>query len=309
MYPGIELRLLWYAIAVADTLNFTHAADRVHTSQPSLSRQILKLERDIGVELFRRTKRWVELTPAGHRFVEEARKSVAHAERAVAAAKQIKSERRETYTIGYCAFIDLHFLSAIRRMKPIGTAHFVYRNALYAEIVAGLQAHEWEAAFMVVPVREADLVVVPLFREPLAAAIPATHPLTKKRELELSDLRDETIILAPKSFGPAFRDQLLAPLEEAGVHLPANHEAGNPHEALHLVGEGFGVTLGQQSVLESAKEDIAVRRIRGTSTLVETALVFHGENDSPILKTFVEAVRHTSDSYMSGRGRSLPISA
>jgi DNA-binding transcriptional LysR family regulator len=309
MYPGaVELRLLRYVVVVAEELNFTRAAERLNTSQPSLSRQISKLEQDIGVELFRRTRRWVEPTPAGLRFVAEARRALVHAERAVLLAQQIKEDRRESYTVGYCAFIDVRFLATLRRMKPIGSAHFILRNAVYAEIVDKLMAHEWEAALMVLPVREAELVSEPLMREPLAAALPVSHPLSRKREVELSDLRGEPVVLAPKCFGPGFRDFLLTPLEKAGIH-PARHEAASAHEALHLVAEGFGITLGQQSVMSSAKEQVSICRIKGIPREVETGIVYHKDNDSPLLKKYLEAVRHTRDRYVAERGRELPISA
>jgi DNA-binding transcriptional LysR family regulator len=95
----IELRVLRYAVAVAETLNFTAAAERVNTSQPSLSRQIQQLEKDVDAQLFRRTKRWVEVTPAGRRFVAEARKAITHAERAAVLVRQVSVERRETYLV------------------------------------------------------------------------------------------------------------------------------------------------------------------------------------------------------------------
>jgi len=308
MYPGIvELRLLRYVVVVSEELNFTRAAERLHTAQPSLSRQISNLEKDIGVQLFRRTKRWVEPTPAGLRFVTEARRALAHAERAVELARQINYGRRETYTVGYCAFIDLHFLSALRRMKPIGSAHFVFRSAPYSDIIAKLLAHEWEAAFVLLPLHEAELVAEPLLREPLAAAVPASHPLARRRELALTDLIGEPIVLAPKSFGPGFRDYLLDPLQKAGVETI--HEAASAHEALHMVSEGFGITLGQESVLSSARESIAVRRVKGVRKEVETGVVYHKDNDSPLLASFLEAVREVRDRYLEDERREVKISA
>jgi DNA-binding transcriptional LysR family regulator len=237
------------------------------------------------------------------------RKAIVHAERAAELARGVGVDERESYTIGYCAFIDLRFLAAIKRIKPIGPAHFVYHSAAYAEIVTKLEAHEWEAALMPLPVREKELVAEALFREPLASALPASHSLAKKREIELSDLRDESIILAPKCFGPGFRHQLIAPLEAAGVHWPVDHEATSPLEALHLVADGVGVTLAQQSVLESAPKGVVVRPIKGIQTEIETGIVFHCENDSLILAAFLDAVRETRARYLSVRGRELPISA
>jgi DNA-binding transcriptional LysR family regulator len=309
MYPGaVELRLLRYVVTVAEELNFTRAAERLNTSQPSLSRQILELEKSLGVELFHRSKRWVELTPAGRRFASEARRALVHAERAAVAAKQIKQTARATYTVGYCPCLDLRFLSALRRIRPIDSTHFVLRNADYSELVAKVVTHEWEAALMLLPVREPELAAESLFREPLSAAVPASHPLAKKRELDVTDLRGEPILLAPRCYGPAFGDYLLHQLEQAGTHV-MSHEAASPHEALHLVEEGFGIALAQESVLSAAKEHIALCRIKGSNTEVETGVVFHEENDSPSLQKFLDAVRHIRDRYLQQHPRDLRISA
>lgn len=305
MYPGIELRLLRYAVAVAETLSFSQAASLLNTSQPSLSRQILKLEQELGVKLFDRTKRWVELTPAGRGFVQEARKAIAHAERAEAIAKQLSHEQRVKHTIGYCACLDLRFLSAVRRMRQPSDTEFVYRSAPYEDLVRSLLAHECEAAMMVLPVRESELVAEASLREPLAVGLPASHPLTKKREVHIEDLGELPVILPTKCFGPAVCDHLLAPLRSAGVTLSINDEPTGPLEALHLVAEGFGMTLGQPSVLGTAKEGVVVRRITNVRHQIETGVVFHRDNDSSRLKMFLETVQRARNVYAVD----LPISA
>lgn len=309
MYPGIELRLLRYAVAVAETLSFSQAADRLNTSQPSLSRQILKLEEELGVKLFDRTKRWVELTPAGRGFVQEARKAIAHSERAEAIARQLSHEHRVKHMIGYSACLDLKFLSAVRRMRQPSDTEFVYRSAHYEDLVRSLLAHECEAAMMVLPVRESELIAEPSLREPLAVALPASHSLTKKREFQIEDLAELPVILPTKCFGPAVCEHLLAPLRSACISFSVNDEPTGPLEALHLVAEGFGVTFGQPSVLATAKEGVAVRRLPNVRLVIETGVVFHRDNDSPVLRIFLEAVRRTRDAYVAEHCRDLPISA
>lgn len=308
MYPGaVDLRVLQYVVAVAEELSFTRAAKRLHTAQPSLSRQILELERTIGVELFRRSKRWVELTPAGVRFAAEARRALVHAERAVSVSKQITNLGRATYTVGYCPCIDLHFLSAIRRMRPIGGTHYALKNANYSELVSKLLSHELEAALMLLPINEEELVTKPLFREPLSAALPVSHPLTKTDELVMTDLRREPILLTPGCYGPAFSEYLLNQFERTGAYV-TTHEAAGPHEAVHLVAEGFGIALAPESVLAATKERVAVCRIKGAIE-IETGIVYHEENDSPILQKLLEILRQIRDRYITNRDRRLPISA
>ena len=114
MYPGIELRLLRYVVAVADELHFTRAALRLHVAQPSLSRQMRDLENDLGVELFDRTNCHVHLTQAGRMFVKEAAKALSRSEPAAHLAKTSSRSKKETVSIGYSPNINLQLLSIIR---------------------------------------------------------------------------------------------------------------------------------------------------------------------------------------------------
>src|SRR6266481_4480929 len=99
MYPGIELRLLRYVVAVAEELHFSRAAAKLHVAQPSLSKQIRDLEDELGIKLFERNKRKVQLTPAGSAFVVEAREALLHSQRAVHAAKA--SDRSNRFVLGH----------------------------------------------------------------------------------------------------------------------------------------------------------------------------------------------------------------
>ncbi len=115
MYPGVELRLYRYVAVLAEELNFTRAALRLHVAQPSLSEQIRELESYLGAQLFERTKRDVRLTAAGEAFRAEARLTLFHADRAVQGApRSAKGQYRGPWSIGYSPLIDLRILSKVR---------------------------------------------------------------------------------------------------------------------------------------------------------------------------------------------------
>ncbi len=309
MYPGVELRLLRYAVAVGEELHFGRAAQRLHVSQPSLSKQILQLEDYLGFKLFIRTKRSVELTPAGRTFVAEARKALHYSERAVELARKAEQQEHECLTIGYPAFIDLHFLSAIRRMKPVGSERPMYKSSYTAEIVAKLLNDEWHAGFVILPLVERDLAITPLLREPLALAIPKSHPLARIQKLVPADLSNAPLILPSRRFNPQFHDHILSRLTAAGVAPLLAHEVTNPHESLHLVSEGLGVAIAQLSVLESGRRDVVVRIFSDTTLVVETAIASHRGNDSPALKLLLEAVADTRDEYVEQQGQQIKLFA
>src|SRR5215475_1494070 len=117
MYPGVELRLYRYVAALAEELNFTQAAIRLHVSQPTLSQQIRDLEQDLGIKLFDRSKggQRVALTAAGEAFSTEARLTLLHAARAVEAARAAKEQHKGPWNIGYSPLIDFRILRKIRQ--------------------------------------------------------------------------------------------------------------------------------------------------------------------------------------------------
>ena len=309
MYPGIELRLLRYAVAVAEELHFGRAAQRLHVSQPTLSNQILQLEDYLGFKLFIRTKRSVELTAAGRTFVAEAKKALHYSQRAVDLAKKAERGEHETLTVGYSPQIDLHFLSELRRMKPIGSERPVYKSSFTAEIVSKLLSHEFHAGLVIMPVVERELAVTPLLREPLALALPGGHPLGKKAKIGLRDLTDEPLIFAPRRFNPHFHDHLVSLFWAAGVTPVIAHEVTNPHEALHLVSVGLGIAIAQVSVLQPAKRDVVVKTFADEHLIVETAIACHRNAASPVLKLFTEAVVQTRNAFLAQKGRQIQISA
>ncbi len=225
MYPGVELRLLRYVVVLAEELNYSRAAQRLHTAQPSLSKQILRLEHYLGFKLFRRNRRWVEITPGGRKFVEDARKALHYADQAEERGKKADREEHDTLIVGYSAFIDLHFVSAIRQMKALTfeQARPTFKSSNTAEIIAKLLSHEWHVGLVVLPVIEDELTVTPLLREPVAIALPESHPLARRRQIGLRDLRDEALILPPRRFNPHFHDYLLAQCRSR--HCPRSHES------------------------------------------------------------------------------------
>ncbi len=309
MYPGVELRLLRYAVAVSEELHFGRAAQRLHVSQPSLSKQIQQLEDYLGFKLFIRTKRSVELTTAGRTFVAEAKKALHYSERAVELAKKAEQQEHETLTIGYSPFIDLHFLSAIRRMKPLGSERPIFKSSFTAEIVGKLLSHEFHAGLVIIPVVERELAVTPLLREPLGLAVPEAHSLGRKAKIGLRDLADEPLILAPRRFNPHFHDYLVSRFRAVGVAPAIAHEVTSPHEALHLVSEGLGIAIAQTSVLQSEGKGLAVKTFADKHLVVETAIASHRSYDAPTLKLFTEAVVQVGSAYLSREGRRVEIPA
>jgi len=160
MYPGIELRLLRYAVAVAEELSFSRAAERLHISQPSLSKQIRELEESLDSKLFYRTKRDVAVTETGVLFVEEARKALLHSEQA---ANVVRSFRPSTHLqIGYSPYVNPDLIAAIWSFPEtvLPDLTILLKSYFTRRQLSKLQDGKIDAALVMLPVMGADLVIV-----------------------------------------------------------------------------------------------------------------------------------------------------
>jgi DNA-binding transcriptional LysR family regulator len=190
---AFDFRALRYFVAVAEELHFTRAAERLYIAQPALSEQIRRLEGELGVELFRRTTRKVELTAAGEEFLSRARRILAEADEALADAS--RAARGETGSIrvgtGATAGVELvpSVLHAFREARP--QVHLDLRQIDWEDTSGGLRDGSVDAAFVWLPVGHEGLSFATLHEEPRVVALEAGHPLAAERELRMEQVVDE----------------------------------------------------------------------------------------------------------------------
>ena len=293
MYPGVELRVLRYVIAVAEELHFSRAALRVHVAQPSLSKQIRELECDLGVKLFDRTNRHVQLTHAGRIFVKEATKALAHAERAVLLARATNSVETDSILVGYTPRINPRVLSIARNLslsyKPQLNLTFVSSHTL--DQVQALLQGTIHAGLVTLPVRNESLVVKSLVREPLAVVVPESHSLASKRELRTTELRDLPVILRARRLHPASYDHLQKLFRRVGYSPNVVQEVTTEAEALYMVAEGMGIAFMKISAIPLECPGIVYRRFREPSLIEETGIAYRRDNRSSKILGFITLVR------------------
>jgi len=179
----MELRHLKYFVAVAEELNFTRAAARLHTSQPSLSQQIRQLEAELGIALLERSRQYVALTSAGRIYLREAKDILARIEHSGRLAKQAADGRAGDLSIGTFAAADVRILPALR---PLVAAHLPHlRLVLHSKYaidpLAGLLAGTLDVAFMRGPIDSDQLDIRELLRERIVVMLPAHHPLARRK--------------------------------------------------------------------------------------------------------------------------------
>ncbi|WP_116043337.1 LysR family transcriptional regulator [Amycolatopsis palatopharyngis] len=246
----MELRHLRYVIAIAEELHFGRAAERLRVAQPSLSRQVRQLERDLGVQLFARTSRRVELTPAGIAFVAAARHTLAAAEESRTAARQAAAGVVGTAVLGFVASAAVDILPRVvpAHRSARSQVRLSLREMTTEEQVPALLDGEIDVGIGrdLEPLDE--LRIESLHREPLIAALPQDHHLHHRRRLSMADLRGSPFVTLPRQRVPRAWDKTLQMCRQAGFVPSFTQEANQFVTLLALVAAGLGVAVVPASV-------------------------------------------------------------
>ncbi|MEV6100688.1 LysR substrate-binding domain-containing protein [Nocardia sp. NPDC051981] len=278
----LHMRHLRYFVAVAEELNFTRAAVRVHVAQQSLSAQIRQLEQQIGVTLFVRSTRTVELTAAGVAFLADARALLAAAGTAVDRARALERGEHEQLTLGFLEGAALTLtdpiLSAFRQRHP--GARLELRQFAYNDPSAGLCGGEVDVAFVRLPISAPELDFMPLFSEPVVVALPPGHRLADRTVVSAQDLLDEPIL------GSACADRAWNSFWELDSHrggraAPVVSRSTTLLEEMHKVMAGVGIVVTAAAcrwltfpgvklvpIADAAPSRVAVGRRRGRSSVL-----------------------------------------
>ncbi|NUO40534.1 MAG: LysR family transcriptional regulator [Streptomyces sp.] len=228
----MELRQLAYFVTVAEELHFGRAAERLHIVQSAVSQQIQRLERELGAELFDRSPRRVRLTAAGERLLPEARTVLAAAERARAAVAPPPGLRIGTST-GLGEHLD-RVLAAFTRRAPEVPVELV--SLPVAERLAQVAGGQLDAAFVRAVEPVPGVRVLPLWSDPLVAALPAGHPLAARSEIGVEELAGLPLALTDRRTNPALVDLVVGACHEAGFEPPPGPVNGSLQDTLATIG-------------------------------------------------------------------------
>jgi DNA-binding transcriptional LysR family regulator len=242
---GMELRQLRYLVALADELSFTRAARRANVAQPALSRQIARLEAELGVPLVTRTTRQVMLTPAGARLVERARRALDEIDAAAADVRRAAGLVEGSVTIGVTPTPGALDVSALligfHRRHP--DVELAVREALSVELVELLRTDRLDLAFVTTPPpnRPPRLEARRVTSEELVVIVARGHRLARRARVRLAELRDEPFVSFPP--GATIRRQLFAAAATAGFEPRVSFETGQVARVRALVSRGLGVAV------------------------------------------------------------------
>lgn len=289
----MELRRLRYFVAVAEELHFLRAAQRLHIEQSPLSRAIKELEADLGVKLFHRTTRSTRLTPAGEVLLEEARQILAAVAQARASARGAAKGRQGRLTIAFAEGIAHPRLSSLlaRYRAAADQVELKVVQMSFEQQIRALHSGSLDAGFSFAALKRNGIQADTVWADPVAAVLPARHPLAAKAQIELKEIaRDPLVLCGGRSGGDRYT-QLEAAILAASESPNIVEHAASHEVLLTLVGAGYGlgfVLEGQGQTIQ--RPDIVVRPIAGPP-VVKTYVLYRAADSSGPIASFLEHVR------------------
>ena len=292
MDSEIELRHLRYFLAVAETLHFSKAAERLGMAQPPLSQQIRRLEELVGHRLFDRTTRGVKLTLAGQLLADRARSTMEKIQDDLEQVRRLGRGEEGTLTVGFSGsvmFAELPAaIEAYRRRYPKVELR-LREMSTHAQIPALLDG-TLDLAFM----RDGDptegIQMTRMFEEPFIAVLSEAHPLARKRALRIRDLRNEPFVLFARRMGPLAFDRTMACCESNGFRPNIVQDAPQWPTLVRLVAAGLGVSLAPACVA-NVRIPGAVYRDVHAACRTTVDLGINSGREKILSKNFIEIAR------------------
>jgi LysR family hca operon transcriptional activator len=284
----MELRHLRYFVAVAEEGSLTVAAERrLHTAQPSLSRQIRDLEYEVGAELLTRTARGVELTAAGKAFLDHARVALMQVDAAVEAARRAAQPARKTFAIGFQTGHEMNWLPQAMHVlrDELKNIEVTVSSDYSPDLAEALVRGRLDLAFLrVEPGYDLGYHVVD--REPLIVLMPSDHRLTAKQAIHPRELVGEIFIGGSKK-ATVLRAVTEDYLRRSGLDIKLDHGVDNMAMAMSLVASTRGLALMPAYAKNLLPSSVVSRPLEGEAPTIDLAVGYSKANSSPILKLFL----------------------
>jgi DNA-binding transcriptional LysR family regulator len=304
----MELRHLQQFVAVAEEKHITRAAERLGMQQPPLSQRIKAIEGELGVQLFKRKARGVDLTAAGRIFFDHARMTIAQHERGLNATRRAARGEEGQLRVGVPPTAPFHPIvpAAVRSFREaFPLVSLTMDECLRTELVGRMQNELMDVAFIRAPLSKIDgLTIQALCVEPMIIALPTGHPLVRKTSEEpipLSALSEETFVAYAREQGPAIYEATVAACLKAGFTPRLGQEAPRVTSALSLVAAGLGIAIVPASMQRMGMENVVYRGIKGAAQLKAFLQIATRRNDSSaVVRNFLGIVRRIARDFPDG---------
>ncbi|MGE7759650.1 LysR family transcriptional regulator [Peribacillus sp. NPDC097895] len=292
----MELRQIEYFTVVAEELHFGRAAIRLQMTQPPLSQQILQLERELGVKLFERTKRHVELTNAGKVFLHEVRHVLTRLEFAKAAALKAQMGVLGRLVLGFVGSATFDILPIIVRAF---NEQFPYVDLVLREMPTPMQIEAFHSkdidiGFVRNPVVDPIISLLPVHQETCIAVVPKLHPLAQRASISMGDLSTERFILVEREVWPSWYDDILSKCHDAGFSPIIRQNVKEIQTVVGLVAAGLGISIVPRSTGNLHARDVAYVNIEGEAPRVEMSIAWRTDDNSTMVKQFLDTAKQLS---------------
>ncbi len=290
----LDLKQLQCFVAVAEEGSFSRAAQSLNMTQPPLSRQVSNLEAFLGVELLRRTTRTVRLSQAGREFLPDAQRLLRLTEHVTLQGSRLSGATVGKVRLGFTAAASYSFLPQLigRSQKVYPGLDLVLRDMPTQSQLEALFSGQIDVGFLRTPTCPPGLVMERVIREPFVLAIPDSHPLLRKRAIQLADLSGNPLIMYSPLWDPLFHSLLTALFQNSGLNPNIVQHVTQVHSVLALVQAGIGIGLVPQSAANLRYPDVEYRHMAVDSRqYIDLHMAWRAEQDLPVLTTFMDFAR------------------
>ncbi len=309
MFPNVEVRHLHAVIVLAEELNFTRAAQRLHICQPALTKQIAVLENELGFQLFvRDRKRITDLTEPGRVFVEEARSAVLHAERAVHLARSVSHGSETVLTVGHSPFADRSWISTLLaiRLPLYPNLHPRLKSRFAMDLARGVISGELDLAIVTAPPNDPRITAAVFARIPLYVALPESHRAARKEAVRLHDLNQDIWGLFSSQANSNAHDAIMRLAQREQIVPHEIHEVLGAPDAFHVVTEQSGIAfVSKATALSTHIDGVVFKPLSDESLSFDTCLVTRAETSRLINQFGMEFLKKYSRQSLSAIQMSL----
>lgn len=289
----LSLQQLRSFVVLAEQLHFGRAANRLAMTQPALSQQLKSLEQKVGAKLVERSSRQVALTPAGERLNSDAKALLAAAE---TAELNVRTARKGGLATLRLAFVGSGAFGILPELlKRYHARHRDVRIQYHDDHIHYpfelLEAGLVDVAVARAPVTHPRLTIETFYREPLCAVVPATHPLSRTRRIELRDMASEAFAFFPRRNAPEFHDAVIGACVSAGFSPRVEYEASDWQVLASIVAAGVAVSIAPASVKKMPRVGLAYRLLHRCRVRAELAVIYSERSLSGLVTGFLETAR------------------
>ena len=289
----MDLRHLRYFVAVAEEGSLTVAAEkRLHTAQPSLSRQMRDLEAELGCELMIRGPKGIDLTAAGRMFLDHARVVLLQVEAAIEATRRAAVPAKASFVLGFLTGHEFEWLPAVMAIMrdELPNTEVVILSLSSPDLADGLMRGKIDLAFLRHERNAAGIVFNLLRNEPLIVLMPADHRLATRDAIRPEDIVGEQLVGVPHDKSPALRTVTDAYGAKLGIDLTPDHYVDNLSMAMSLVASTGGIALMPLYARNLLPPTVISRPLAGVPPTIDLSLGYNEANTSPLLKAIVSRI-------------------